>query len=138
MGKAAFRALCEVLRPMKYFRSKGRKPQRPVEFQVAAFLLYYGANNQHHLSVARSARIGVGTVYLYVRRVRYAIRKLVHLYVVWPAECERGATSLRYKDVGFPGCVGTGDGCIFAFAEAPRVNPVAYWCRKKEYGVVSS
>ncbi|KDQ12197.1 hypothetical protein BOTBODRAFT_80261, partial [Botryobasidium botryosum FD-172 SS1] len=37
---------------------------------------------------------------------------------------------------GFPGCIGIVDGSLIWLADMPRVNGMAYFCRKKFYALV--
>ena len=71
MDRDSFWSLCDIIKDDPIFMSRGRKPQQPVHFQLAAFLARMGA-----LSAVKTAgfiAITEGTVYLYSQQVYQAI-----------------------------------------------------------------
>ena len=56
------------------FRSTGSKPQRPVKFQLAAFLVHVGSEGG--VKTASAVSIAEGTVWCYVRHVSKALRQI--------------------------------------------------------------
>ncbi|KAH7867968.1 uncharacterized protein C8R40DRAFT_1178393 [Lentinula edodes] len=115
MGRDAFWHLHDLIAADAAFQSTTNRPQRPVRYQLATFL----------------CRVGAETV-----RVIGAIRRLWSDYLAWPGEARRHFISEKFAEQGFPGCLGTADGCLFRLTNQPLVNPYAYWCRKKFYALI--
>lgn len=115
------------------FVSTGRKPQRPVKYQLAAFLCRAGAMGG--IRCAGITGIAEGTIYLYVDRVSKAIRKLRPHYLRWPTAEEHAALKDEMVEWGFPGCIGMADGSLLPLREKPRKNGFAFYSRKKIYAV---
>lgn len=118
------------------FASTGKKPQRPVQYQLAAFLCRAGGA----VSGVKSASvicIAEGTVYDYAKRVCRAFRNIRSDHLAWPGVDRRAWLSKQMGAEGFPGCISIGDGSYIRVVDKPLVNGWAYWSRKKFYAVKS-
>ncbi|KAJ7226769.1 hypothetical protein GGX14DRAFT_385569 [Mycena pura] len=76
MGRATFDTFVDILSQNPIFISRGRKPQRPVPYQLACFLFRYGQLGSPVEDPMLKINIGHGTVILYCRRVIKALRQL--------------------------------------------------------------
>ena len=82
LGRDTFDRLVLILSQSSLFLSP-RKPQHPVKYQLAAFLIRYGQRGSDTLDVAAKLSIGHGSVLNYCRRVCRAIRELRCQYLKW-------------------------------------------------------
>ena len=87
---------------------------------------------------AKQLAIGLGTVFLYCRRVSRALRELGLDVLTWGDERRHDevANSI-YEDFRFRNCIGIVDGSLVRLTEAPKVMGLVYYCRKK-YPAVST
>jgi hypothetical protein len=116
--------------------SRGRKPQRHIAWQLGAFLIRYGQLGSPVQDTSFKLGIGFGTVILYCRRVIRAVRELKPQYAQWFSEEHQLATSAKIEArIGFPDCVGSGDGSLFQTAEQPSWMGPAYLTRKGFFAV---
>lgn len=84
MSKNTFEAVLQKLEPNSIFLSTGPRPQRPVRYQLATFLLRYGNGYSNAYDPHLKLSIGEGSVFNYCRRTIRALR-MVGLHVVaWP------------------------------------------------------
>ncbi|KAF5332528.1 hypothetical protein D9611_005120 [Ephemerocybe angulata] len=112
-----------------------KKPQRPVKYQLACFLIRYGQAGSDSLDTAQKLAIGHGTVFLYCTRVSKALRRIKSQVIKFPDEARQQEISDYIESVsGFPGCIGIGDGCVIPFSEKPSVQGETYMTRKKRFG----
>lgn len=129
MGRQTFERLVSALEDCAIFRSTGRKPQRPVRYQLGCFLTRYGQPGTNAFTTAESMGIGVGSVYKYCERVTYALRQLGKEWVQWG---DRSATKAWvYSRTRLTGCIGMLDGTLIRLTEPPKFSGPAFWCRKK-------
>jgi hypothetical protein len=135
MSRETFWHLHDLIKNDPIFQSKGKRPQRPVKYQLAAFLCRMGAETA--IKTAGIIAIAEGTVYLYCDRVTRAFRHIRDHFLAWPGEERRVFLSEAMSEWGFPGCIGIGDGSYIHLTIRPRGNGYAYWCRKKYYAVSS-
>ena len=115
------------------FVSRGKKPQRPVKYQLAAFLCRAGMESG--VKSASVIAIAEGSVYNYVQRVCRAFRNIQDDHLAWPGDERRTFLKEEMGAGGFPGCIGIGDGTFVHLVDKPWENGWAYWCRKKFYAV---
>ena len=136
MGRNMFDRLVHLLAENPIFISSGKKPQRPVKYQLGAFLVRYGHRGSDTLDAAKRLALGHGTVEKYCHRVSKALRQLKTQYLSWPSEVQRLAIALAIENQsGFPKCVGSGDGSLIRFTEAPFEWGTTFMGRKKFFGV---
>ncbi|KAF6746693.1 hypothetical protein DFP72DRAFT_1076206 [Ephemerocybe angulata] len=74
MSRESFWELHDLISGDQIFQSKGKKPQRSVELQLATFLCRVGAETS--VKIASVMSIAEGTVDIYCKRVCHAIRQL--------------------------------------------------------------
>lgn len=131
-----FDYLVPLLSVNKIFQSTGRRPQRHVKYQLGCFLIRYGAIGSDTLGTAQKLSIGLGTVFLYCRRVTRAIRELRPRFLGWPTTEGKAVIRRHIKDLsGFPKCLGAGDGSLIRFCEIPNEDGHLFQSRKKFSGV---
>lgn len=131
-----FYLLHDKISSNRIFESTGRKPQRPVKYQLATFLIRYGLLGSDTLDTALKLNIGHGTVFLYCRRVTRAIRELKSSYIGFPSLGDLQESSRIIQDrIGFPRCCGSGDGSLIRFDEKPLINGTQFMGRKHFFGV---
>jgi hypothetical protein len=118
------------------FLSTGRRPQRPVKYQLAVFLCRAGAESA--IKTASVMSIAEGSVYKYTTRVTNALRAIRDDHLAWPGQYRREFISDQLTDAGFPGCIGMGDGTYIRLIDKPITNGWAYYCHKKFYAVIYS
>jgi hypothetical protein len=91
--------------------SKGCKPQKPVCYQLAVFLMHYGSRGSDALSVAKRMGIGLGTVLLYCHHVTHALRELGVTVISWGDDARRAETAEYIQQIsGLSDCNGILDG----------------------------
>jgi hypothetical protein len=74
MSRDTFHQLLHLIEDDPIFISPSQRPQRPVAYQLAAFLCHVGAEDA--LKTASVICIAEGTVYCYSKRVCRAIRNI--------------------------------------------------------------
>ncbi|KAF8548240.1 hypothetical protein OG21DRAFT_1423426 [Imleria badia] len=132
VSRQTFDRLVSLLEPNPIFKSKGKKPQRPVRFQLASFLIRYGARGADAHRTAKEMGLGSGTVYLYCYRVIHALRELGLQVLTWGDDERKELVATYIMDhYGFPNCVGMLDGTLIRLTEMPHVMGPTYLCRKK-------
>lgn len=133
MDRNSFWQLHDLIAGHQVFQTYRGRPQRPVHFQLAAFLSRMGA-----LSAVKAAgfiALAEGSVYRYSQRVCKAIRSLRDQFVRWPDDTEREHFSAVFGEAGFPGCLGSADGTYIRLDSKPKKNGYAYYNRKGYYSV---
>ena len=138
MGRDSFDHLVSLLEQNAIFTSSGRKPQRPVRFQLGCFLLRYGVMGGDSLRVAQMMGIGAGTVFLYCRRVTCSLREIGLHVMNWGDE-ESRETIQQYiqEHSGLAHCLGMLDGALIHLSEVPAGSGSLFFCQKK-YPAVST
>lgn len=131
MGRITFDRIVHRLERNPIFWSMGKKPQRPVRYQLACFLLRYGAPGADPLRAAYELGIGHGTVFLYCRRVTRALRELGLEVVTWGDDERQDEVAEYIMDhYGLPCIVGILDGSLIRLTEYPWVMGPTFMCRK--------
>ena len=134
VDRESFDFLLDEIKDDMIFMSTAGRPQRPVKYQLATFLLRMGA--QGAVVTAGIMAISEGSTYTYMYRVGKAFRNIRDKHLAWPgAERRDDLARVMEKKFGFPGCIGIGDGTYIFLADKPSINGYAYWCRKKGYAV---
>lgn len=136
MSRRSFSHLVGLISDDPVFVSTGKRKQRPVPEQLAAFLMRCGGKIMIHASTDTAA--AEGTVYLYCKRVCQAILNLRDRYLSWPNQERRESLKLIMEDMGFPGCIGILDATLIPLMDRPKKNGWAYFCRKKYYAVCNA
>jgi hypothetical protein len=127
-----FDRLVSLLKPNFIFESKGKKPQWPVRFQLASFLIRYGAHGADAHRTSKEMGLGSGTVHLYCYRVICALRELGLQVLTWGDDEWKELVATYIMDhYGFPNCVGILDGILIRLTEMPWIMGPTYLCRKK-------
>ncbi|KDQ09814.1 hypothetical protein BOTBODRAFT_82826, partial [Botryobasidium botryosum FD-172 SS1] len=133
MTRESFWHLHSLIQDDPLFLSRGNRAQRPVKYQLTAFLIRFGGETL--VKTADTLSIAEGTAYNYVRHVSKSFRNIRGDHLSWPglARCE--FLSNEMAPYGFPGCIGIVDGSLIRLADMPRANGMAYFCRKKFYAL---
>ncbi|KAJ7358270.1 hypothetical protein DFH08DRAFT_911690 [Mycena albidolilacea] len=112
--------LVGILAHNPIFQPHRGRPQCHVKYQLGCFLIRYGAIGSDTLGTAQKLSIRFGTVFLYCKRVRRALRELRSQFVGWPSSARKLAIKTHIKDVsGFSRCLGAGDRSLINFDETP-------------------
>jgi hypothetical protein len=133
VGRDTFAKLIELIKDDPVFENQGRRPQAPVRYQLACYLIRFG--NIQNVKTATVLQLSEGSMYNHIRRVTQAFRNLRDLYIRWPGEEERRTIRREAQTNGFPGAVGAVDGSYIPITDKPRKNPMAFRCRKKFWAV---
>src|SRR5882762_4160275 len=137
MSRTTFDRLVALLANDPIFESRGKKPQRHVKVQLAAFLTRYGKRGSGAFDIGRNLNIGEGVVYDYCRRISKAVRKLRNQFLGWPDKTRKVEVSHFIENKsGFRLCLGSGDGSLVRFTGEPLVFGDQYRCRKKSWAVI--
>ena len=81
---------------------------------------------------AKQLAIGLGSVFLYCRRVVRALRELGLDVLTWGNDARHEEVSQYIHDnYGFPDCIGIVDGSLIRLTAAPKTMGLVYYCRKK-------
>lgn len=134
MDRKSFDHIANLIRNDPVFASDpDRRPQRPVEHQLAAFLIRMGGE----LAIKTSDVTGIaeGTLFIYCNRVSKAIRRLRDDHISWPSQERRINIKEAMGEGGFGGCIGICDGSLIRLHTKPVESGESYWCRKKMYAV---
>jgi len=137
MSKSAFNKLVDQIHKHEVFQQHpGKRPQKPVEFQLAVTLRRLGSKCDV-FEVASKFGISEGSVLTYQTRVIKAIKSLKHQYIVWPQGSYKEEIKQAFEDIsGFPHVVGAIDGSHIPLFEAPSVkNKEVYFSRKHQYAI---
>ncbi|KAG2128662.1 uncharacterized protein EDB93DRAFT_153247 [Suillus bovinus] len=132
VSRPTFDRLVRLLERNPIFESTGKKPQRPVRYQLACFLLRYGTRGADSMQAVHKLGIGFGTVFMYCKRVVCALRELGLDVVTWGNDdrLQQVATHVMGRS-GIPDCVGMLDGSLVRLTEMPERNGFSFICRKK-------
>ncbi|KAG8721138.1 hypothetical protein FRC09_008367, partial [Ceratobasidium sp. 395] len=95
MNRQSFDRLLHLIKDDDVFKSKGRKPQIPVHYQLAAYLVRYGYESGR--KTASKIKVSEGATYKCCKRVTRALRKLRSAYVSWPTNAEKREIRLLYE-----------------------------------------
>ncbi|KAG8690006.1 hypothetical protein FRC09_012173 [Ceratobasidium sp. 395] len=133
VNRASFRHILNLIKEDTVFRSKGKKPQLPAKYQLAAFLARFGAEVPGR--VGTTLGISQGSIYHAGARVARALRRIRHNHLAWPSPDARRDSKLDMQALGFPGTIGAVDGSLIRLQDRPRKNPWSYWSRKKSYAL---
>jgi hypothetical protein len=131
MGRAAFYHVLSLIENDPSFCSTGKRPQRPVAHQLAAYLIRMG--DETAKKAGDVSGIAEGTSYIYTSRVGKALRRIHHNHLAWPGPTRKAEHKAEMAEDGFPGCVGEGDGSLFFLINKPLVSGESYFGRKKAY-----
>lgn len=135
MERQHFNKLVQVLQDDPVLQNKGKKPQAPIELQLAIFLKRLGSKDDI-LSICSRFGISEGTVILYVNRLIKAIRNKKSEFIQWPRNNNRTAVHAGFQAIGgFQNVIGAIDGTHFILSEAPAQDPTAFFTRKKRYAI---
>ncbi|KAE9398423.1 hypothetical protein BT96DRAFT_760240, partial [Gymnopus androsaceus JB14] len=130
IGRQTFDTFVEILQCNPIFKSRGRKPQRHVRWQLGSFLIRYGQLGSPAHDTMLKMGIGYGTVILYCRRVTRALRELHGTFATWLNEKElQESTDAILAKAGFPNCAGSGDRSLIQSLQPSWMGP-AYLSRK--------
>ena len=136
MDRKSFWYIHDLIKGNIIFKSTGKRPQRPVKYQLAVFLIRFGGMTG--TKAALTGAVAEGSVWKYSKRVCIAIREMRDAHLSWPGEERRDFLSREMAEYGFPGCLGSCDGTTIRLEEKPRKDPTNYYCRKKFYAVSCS
>lgn len=135
IGRQTFDTFVEILQRNPLFKSRGRKPQHHVRWQLGCFLIRYGQLGSPVHDTMLKMGIGYGTVLLYCRRVTRAFRELRGLFATWLNEEElQESIDAIFAKIGFPNCPGSGDGSLIQSVQPSWMGP-AYLSRKGFFAV---
>lgn len=128
--------MVDILKENEVFQTSGRKKQRPVHYQLGVFLMRYGISGSHARHPKLLTSIGEGTVFLYCRRVTWAIRHHGLQCVTWPTAERKEVVKAGFKRMcGLDGIIGSLDGTLCGLETKPRVAGDSYISRKKTLSV---
>jgi hypothetical protein len=133
MERESFYHVADLIWDGPVFQRAGRRPQRPVEHQLAVYLIQMGRTDA--LKSSDVGAVAEGTLYTYCDRISKALRRLKHDYLAWPGCQRRCIIKLAFGAKGFPGCIGVLDGSLIWLSNKPQVLGESYWCQKKMYAV---
>lgn len=129
----SFMHLLNLIKDDSVFCSKGKKLQLPVQYQLAAFLGWFGSKAA--IKVGIMLGISKGSVYHACAWVTCAFWRICHNHVLWPNAEEWQVMKLNMQELRFPGAVAVVDGTLVQLQDKPCDNPWAYWSWKKMYAV---
>lgn len=136
MGREMFNTTMALIGKNLIFQSKGKKPQRNVKWQLGTFLMRYGQLGSPVMDAALKMGIAEGTVVLYCTRVTRVIRELRENFGSWMSDVEQDESAAHiYKNIGFPDCVGSGDGSLIPSDGRPPHVGTNFLSRKGFFGV---
>jgi hypothetical protein len=135
MDQTSFQHILDLIKDDPVFCNQNRRPQRPVQHQLAVYLIRMGRTQA--LKTSNVAGVAEGTLYKYCNRVSKAIRCLKRGHLAWPGHQRRRIIKRTFAAKGFPGCIGMCDGSLIRLGTKPKESGKSYWCRKKMYAVSS-
>ena len=132
IGCHTFGKLVQLLEQNPLFQSTGSKPQRPIHYHLACFLIRYGIQGSDSLQPAYDLGIGNGSVFLYCWCVSKALRQLGPSTLSWGnTDRQQEVSDYILEHFGFPDCLGALDGTLIRLSKQPKDNGNVYYCRKK-------
>jgi hypothetical protein len=136
-----FQAILGVIEGHDVFRTKSRRPQAPVQLQLAVVLYRMGryGNGASVNDIARVAGVSEGTVEVFTARCFTALMSHHDEYVRELSEHEKEAEKTWIEEhVGCPGWREGWlmyDGTIIPLYQKPALDGDAYFTRKGNYGL---
>ncbi|CAE6534513.1 unnamed protein product [Rhizoctonia solani] len=133
ISKNTFERVSSRLSENPIFTSTGPRPQRPVKYQLAAFLLRYGHGYSDAFRPHAEMSIGEGSVFNYCKRVVRALRMLGLRAMAWPNNQRKAEIKEAFyeKTRLFDNCIGALDGSLIDMARKPQNQGDEYLSRKK-------
>ena len=133
MSRDAFWHVHGLIQHDPIFQSSGPRPQQPVKYQLAAYLIRFGSNTS--IRTAAILSLAEGTVYLYTKCVCSALRNIKTEHLFWPGPVHKEFLKNEMAEFGFPGAIGIVDGTLIQLVDKPLKDGWAYFCHKKFYAV---
>ncbi|TFK58518.1 hypothetical protein BDN72DRAFT_912609 [Pluteus cervinus] len=133
LGRTTFHKLVLLLEKNPIFQSTGRKPQRPVYYQLATFLIRYGSYESDGSKTAVLLGIAEGSVWNYCRRVSRALRIIGLQVITWGDENRQQEVSHALHGLlGLGDCIGIIDGTLIRLDSVDTSEfSQKFYCRKK-------
>jgi len=136
MSKLVFDLLTTRLSHNPRFTSANKsKPQKPVDVQLATFLMFNGGTNTNCDSLLLRLGVSKGSVINYCDRVVAAVEDMREEIIRWPTDAEKRETKAHFAKFGFPDCVSVVDGCLIPLLYWPTDDPMAYRTCQKSAGI---
>jgi len=136
MTKDVFDLLTAKLSLNPRFMSANKsKPQKPVDVQLATFLMFNGGTNTNCDSLLLRLGVAKGLVINYRDCVVAAVEDMRDEVIRWLSDAEKKATKAHFAKFGFPDCVGVVDGSLISLLYWPSDDPMAYRTRQKSAGI---
>lgn len=133
MSREAFWHVHDLIAGDTIFLSRGRRPQRPVSYQLVAYLVKFGG--MPGIKAVGTLGLAEGSVSKYASRVTRALRNIRVEHLFWPGKERKTWLKEQMADYGFPGCLGSVNGTLIRLSDKPLRDPFSYYCRKKFYAV---
>lgn len=138
MSLESFDEIVSELRSDPIFTSRGKKSQKDVALQFAAFLQHHGTIHRPFLDISLKLDIGVGTISLYRQRIVQALFHLKKRFICWPRGPRKEAVKSAFGQYGFANAIGAIDGTLIPLYEMPRSQGWDYYSARKKIFCVSS
>lgn len=141
MSLPSFHAFLTLISTHSVFQTAHRRPQAPIELQLAVFLYRMGMANAGSSLAHTALALGLseGSVHNYTLRVIEAIQEVKTSWINWlpkDARIEHAERVSEDSDEIFEGCVGYIDGTFVNLQFTPEVDDYYfYFNRKKTYAI---
>jgi hypothetical protein len=134
--RAGFAFLVEKIEKHPIFSNPSLCSQFHPSRQLAVALARLGARDKGDGRLAKAlklAKVSVGTVSLYTKRVLIALGDLRSEWLSWPNEDERLELGVEMRTEGFPGCVGFLERTNIPLTQRPGVDKSGMsYCPRRE------
>ncbi|CAE6513099.1 unnamed protein product, partial [Rhizoctonia solani] len=131
VSKRVFWEIVDLIRANEVFINRGRRKQRPVYHQLAAFLIRYGSMGSRGNFTALLTSVAKGSIPIYCERVAYAIRVFGLTCIGWPTAERKAEIKAAFREVcGLDGIVGVVDGSLIDLAKRPSGSEESFRSRK--------
>lgn len=137
MNKAQFHFIVELIKDATVFKSRGKKPQKPVmdQLKVALHRFCHDGSLSSRAAVGRQLGISVGSVGRFTRRCASALCSLKDAYVKWPSEREKIKVKQRLGKGRFRHAIGAVDGTMIPLFRAPTFDRNTFATRKSNFSM---
>jgi hypothetical protein len=140
MNRRTFNCLYDAIKDHTVFKSKGRKPQKPVKLQLLIALFHFGGgpHGGSRDRIARQFGVSEGSAGNYIAHVVTALLSLGKDHLQFPklhTEEHARVMQLHLALFGLPFCLGFIDRSLIPLIRRPEVDGAAYFTRKKFYAL---
>ncbi|KAK3830064.1 MAG: hypothetical protein JOS17DRAFT_677742, partial [Linnemannia elongata] len=138
MNETQFDCIVNLIKDASVFKSRGRKPQKPVadQLKVALHRFCHDGSLSSLNAVGRQLGVSVGSVVRYTRRCASALCSLKKDVVRWTTTEQEKSRIKRHLGKGrFSDAIGAVDGTMIPIFRAPTLSRDTFATRKSNFAM---